>query len=180
MPVHRREFRFLGFSFPAPNLPRARFPHGILVRQALQFKMHGPKLLLWDLFVGYETSRALRVGLEIFRQFLCPMSPKRPNSFIGGHPLNTPSHRLSTSTHGNVLSLAPIMRLVQILQPLLVFRRCQRRILFLFLFRLRQQPPFHALLFPLAIPIAQDLKVREEEDGELDELFADVYQAVPV
>lgn len=72
------------------------------------------------------------------------------------------------------------MRLVQILQPLLVFGRCQRRILLLFLFRLRQQPPFDALLFPLAIPITQDLEMREEEDGELDELFADVYQAVPV
>lgn len=61
MPVHRRGFRFLRFSFPAPNLSRARLPHGILVRQALQFEMHGSNLLLWNLYVG-DSNRAGTTG----------------------------------------------------------------------------------------------------------------------
>jgi hypothetical protein len=42
MPVHSQESRFLGFSFPAPNLSRARFPHGIPVPKAVNSRRTVP------------------------------------------------------------------------------------------------------------------------------------------
>lgn len=71
------------------------------------------------------------------------------------------------------------MRLVQRIHPLLI------PLLFLLiltrlLLSLSQQPPLDPPFFPFTISIPQDLSVWDQEDGEFDEFFADVYEAISV
>jgi hypothetical protein len=74
------------------------------------------------------------------------------------------------------------MRLVQRIHPLLIPLLSLLFILVLarLLLSLSQQPPLDPSFFPFAISIAQDLSVWDQEDGKLDEFFADVYETISV
>lgn len=46
--------------------------------------------------------------------------------------------------------------------------------------RLRPQPSMVPFLLPFGVPVVEESFLREEEEGEFDELFADVHEAVAV